>query len=369
MTSTITAAVMPELEGEFEVAQLTLDDPRAGEVQVRMVATGVCHTDMAVRDGWIPTTFPIVLGHEGAGVIERVGDGVTHLEVGDHVVLTVASCGICVDCLSGNPSFCANSYEQNFAGGRPDGTTSLVDAGGHRVTSHFFGQSAFATYANVPTRSVVKVRTDVPLEVLAPLGCGVQTGAGTVLKVLEPRMDSTLVVFGTGAVGMSAILGARVARVRTIVAVDVVAERLELARELGATHTVNAREVDTVEELASISGTGVDYAIDTTGNAGVVDGMLRSLGHRGHAVLLAAANPEAESKVNLSQAVARAIRITSVVEGGVIPQLFIPEMIELYLAGEFPFDRLVRTYPFAEIARAFADSESGEVVKPVLTFG
>jgi aryl-alcohol dehydrogenase len=310
-----------------------------------------------------------VLGHEGAGVIERVGDGVTHLEVGDHVVLTVASCGICVDCLSGDPSFCANSYEQNFAGGRPDGSTSLSDAEGKQINSHFFGQSAFATYANVPTRSVVKVRKDIPLELLAPLGCGVQTGAGTVLKVLQPPMDSTLVVFGTGAVGMAAILGARVARVRTIVAVDVVPGRLELARQLGATHTVNAKEVDTVEELAAISGTGVDYAVDTTGNAAVVEGMLKSLGHRGHAALLAAANPEAESRINLSQAVARVIRITSVVEGGVIPHLFIPEMIELYLAGEFPFDKLARTYPFAEIDQAFTDSESGEVVKPVLTFG
>ena len=368
MSSEITAAVTPKLHGEFEMSQLTLDEPRAGEVRVRMVATGVCHTDMAVRDGWIPTTFPIVLGHEGAGVIESLGEGVTHLEVGDHVVLTVASCGVCIDCLSGNPSFCANSYAQNFAGGRHDGSTSLADEKGQKVNSHFFGQSAFATHANVPVRSVVKVRKDVPLEILAPLGCGVQTGAGTVLNVLKPRMDSSLVVFGTGAVGMAAILAARVARVRTIVAVDVVGPRLELARELGATHSVNPRDVDTVEELASITG-GVDYAIDTTGNAAVVEGMIRSLGHRGHAVLLAAANPEAEARVNLAGAVAQAIRITSVIEGGAIPQLFIPEMIELYLAGEFPFDKLSRTYPFAEIDQAFADSESGKVVKPVLTFG
>jgi aryl-alcohol dehydrogenase len=156
--------------------------------------------------------------------------------------------------------------------------------------------------------------------------------------------------------------------VQTIVAVDMVDARLDLARELGATHTVNPRHGDVAEALATITGSGVDYAIDTTGNAAVVDGMIQSLGHRGHAILLAAANPEAETRVNLALAVAQAIRVTSVVEGGAIPQLFIPELIELYLAGEFPFDRLIRRYAFADIAQAFADSESGAVVKPVLTF-
>jgi len=347
---------------------LTLDEPRADEVQVRMIAVGVCHTDMAVRDGWIPTAFPIVLGHEGAGVVVKVGSGVHHLEEGDHVVLSVASCGTCVNCLSGEPSFCSNSYVQNFAGGRPDGSQSLAREAGDAVTSHFFGQSSFATVANVGVRSVVKVPDDIPLEILAPLGCGIQTGAGTVLNVLKPRTGSSLVVYGAGAVGMAAIMAARVARVRTIVAVDVVDERLELARELGATDTVNPRNVDAVSALAEITGGGVDYAIDTTGNAAVVNGMLESLGYRGHAILLAAANPEAVASVNLSLAVARAIRITSVIEGGAIPQLFVPYLIELYRAGAFPFDKLIRHYPFADISRAFSDSEAGIAVKPVLTF-
>jgi len=367
MVST-TAAVTGELHGGFEFQQLTLDEPRPDEVQVRMVAAGVCHTDMAVRDGWIPATFPIVLGHEGAGVIERVGEAVHHLSPGDHVVLSVASCGTCVNCLSGEPSFCVNSYVQNFAGGRSDGSRSLQTAEGESVNSHFFGQSSFATTANVAARSVVKVPDDIPLEILAPLGCGIQTGAGTVLNVLKPRPDATLAVYGAGAVGMAAILAARVARVQRIVAVDVVGERLELASELGATHTVNPREVDSAAALAEISQTGVDYAIDTTGNAAVVDGMLAALGYRGHAILLAAANPEVFASVNLSLAVARAIRITSVIEGGAIPQLFVPQLIELYRAGEFPFDRLIRHYPFAQIDDAFRDSEAGKVVKPVLTF-
>jgi aryl-alcohol dehydrogenase len=323
---------------------------------------------MAVRDGWIPTTFPIVLGHEGAGVVEKVGDGVHHLAPGDHVVLSYAACGNCVECLSGEPAFCDNSYLQNFAGGRADGSRSLRSTDGGSVNSHFFGQSSFASLANVAVSSIVKVPDDLPLELLAPLGCGIQTGAGSVLNVLKPRTDSSLVVYGAGAVGMAAIMAARVARVRTIVAVDVVDERLQLARELGAKHTINPRQVDGAAALADIAKTGVDYAIDTTGNAAVVEGMLQSLAHRGHAILLAAAEPEARTPLNLSLAVAMAIRITSVVEGAAVPQVFIPYLIELYRAGEFPFDKLIRRYPFSEISRAFSDSESGLAVKPVLTF-
>jgi aryl-alcohol dehydrogenase len=369
MASTTSAAVSDSIHAPFAFEELQIDEPRAGEVRVRMVAAGVCHTDMAVLDGWIPTTFPIVLGHEGAGIIEEVGEGVDHLAPGDHVVLSFASCGACVECLNGDIAFCDNSYVENFAGGRADGTRSLSTSDGESVNSHFFGQSSFATVANVAVSSVVKVRDDVPLEILAPLGCGIQTGAGTVLNILKPRWDSVLVVYGAGAVGMAAIMAARVARVRTIVAVDVVDERLELARELGATHTINPKQVDGADVLNGLTGgAGVNYAIDTTGNATVVDGMLQSLAHRGHAILLAAADPQARTPLNLSLAVAQAIRITCIVEGGAVPQRFIPYLIELYLAGEFPFDKLIAHYPFAEIARAFEDSEKGVTVKPVLTF-
>jgi aryl-alcohol dehydrogenase len=369
MVSTTNAAVARSIHGPFEFEELVLDEPRAGEVRVRMVATGVCHTDMAVLDGWIPTAFPIVLGHEGAGVIEQVGEGVDHLSPGDHVILSFASCGECVECLNGDIAYCDNSYIKNFAGGRADGSRSLSTSVGESVNSHFFGQSSFATSANVGVSSVVKVPDDIPLEILAPLGCGIQTGAGCVLNVLKPRYDSSLVVYGAGAVGMAAIMAARVARVRTIVAVDVVDERLELARELGATHTINPKKVAGAAVLSDITGgVGVNYAIDTTGNPQVVDGMLQALAHRGHAILLAAANPEARTPLNLSLAVAQAIRVTCIVEGGAVPQLFIPYLIELYRAGDFPFDKLIAHYPFSDISRAFTDSEEGRTVKPVLTF-
>jgi aryl-alcohol dehydrogenase len=368
MSSQSRAAVLSETGGSFQLHELSLDEPRPAEVQVRMVATGVCHTDAVVRDGWIPTTFPIVLGHEGAGVVEKVGEGVSHLSPGDHVVLTVASCGQCASCWSGEPAYCEHSYVQNFAGGRGDGTSSLADLEGRPVTSHFFGQSSFATLANVAVRSVVKVRRDAPLELLGPLGCAIQTGAGAVLNQLQPDRDGTLVVFGAGAVGNAAILAGRVAGVERIVAVDVRPGRRDLARGCGATHTVDGLSEDVVAQIVDISEGGSQYAVDTTGLPVAIERMIGSLGHRGHAILLGASKPDAEAKLPLASALARAIRISTVIEGSAVPQTFIPRLIDLYLAGNFPFDRLITTYPFAEIERAFADSESGVSVKPVLLF-
>ncbi len=253
----ITAAVAEAVGSPLTIKELELDELRPDEVRVRLVATGVCHTDAVVRDGWIPTTFPIVLGHEGAGVVEAVGATVHDLAPGDHVVLTVASCGTCRSCRSGHPSYCLDSYGQNFAGGRGFGTdTSLTDADGHSVNSHFFGQSSFSTHVNAARRSVVKVRDDVPLELLGPLGCGVQTGAGAVLNVLKPGPGDSIVVFGTGAVGMSALLAAVAARATTIIAVDLNPDRLALALELGATHAIDAGKEDALERIREITGGG-----------------------------------------------------------------------------------------------------------------
>lgn len=364
----VKAAIAPAVGAPLELREVALDEPRANEVQVRLVATGVCHTDAVVRDGWIPTTFPIVLGHEGAGVIEKVGAGVTHLQPGDHVVLSVASCGVCRSCLSGHPASCLDSYRQNFAGGREDGSTAFTDTDGSPIRSHFFGQSSFAQYTNVAVRSVVKVPETAPLELLGPLGCGVQTGAGAVMNVLKPRPGGSFVVFGAGAVGLSAVLAAVAGRVGTIIAVDVVDSRLDLARRLGATHTVNGTAEDALGRILEITGGGVETALDTTGNPRVFVQMIDSLATAGHAGALGAAAAGSEGVVALPTALARGIRITWIVEGDAVPQLFIPELIALYEAGDFPFDKLVKTYDFDQIATAFADSESGEVLKPVVLF-
>lgn len=364
----VRAAVHEETGEPLQIRELVIDEPRANEVQVRMSATGVCHTDAVVRDGWIPTPVPMVLGHEGAGIVERVGPGVHHLEPGDHVVLSVDSCGQCRHCLSGHPASCLRISEFNFAGGRQDGSSAFSHPDGTPVSSHFFGQSSFAEAVNASARSVVKIPADFPLELAAPLACGLQTGAGAVLNVLRPRSGGSLVVFGSGAVGSAALLAAAATRVETVIAVDLHDRRLELAAEHGATHTINGSQEDPVARILEITGGGAETALDTTGNAQVFRQMVDVLGPTGHAGIVGAAAAGSEGVVDLPTALSRAIRLSWIVEGDAVPQLFIPELIDLYRAGDFVYDKLVKQYPFDEITAAFADSESGEVVKPVLVF-
>src|SRR5690606_7044991 len=216
MSTTVTAAVATAPETPLDVRELELDDPRPDEVQVRIVASGVCHTDAIIRDQWYPVPLPAVLGHEGAGIVERVGANVTSVAPGDKVVLAPASCGSCALCIGGHPAYCENFYSYTFGGTRQDGTTAFSD-GGTPITSNFFGQSSFASVTNVAERNVVKVDDDAPLDILGPLGCGIQTGAGAVLNVLQPGPGSSIAIFGTGAVGMAGMLAAAAAGCTTIV--------------------------------------------------------------------------------------------------------------------------------------------------------
>lgn len=352
----------------LERRELTIDAPRADEVRVRMVASGVCHTDAIVRDQWYPTPLPAVLGHEGAGVVEAVGAGVTNVIPGDHVLLSFSSCGLCDLCQAGSPAYCRDFFGRNFGGRRGDGSTAYTSEDG-AVSSHFFGQSSFAELANVPARCLVKVPNSAPLEILAPLGCGIQTGAGAVLNRLNPEAGSSIAVFGAGAVGDSAILGAVIAGCSTIIAVDVIPDRLALARELGATHTVNSREVDPLEAIRDITGgRGANYAVDTTGIPAVFRVMTDSLATLGHGVLVGAAALGVEATIDIGSRLPVGITVSTVVEGDSVPAAFIPLLIELHAQGRFPFDKLVRHYPQSEINQAFSDSEAGKALKPVVVF-
>jgi aryl-alcohol dehydrogenase len=364
-----TAAVTPGEGQPFVLREVEIDDPRDDEVIVRMVGSGVCHTDLIVRDQWYPTPLPCVLGHEGVGVVEAVGSAVTGLAAGDPAVLTYDFCGLCANCRRGHPTYCVQFFERNFGGARIDGT-SPISADGEPVGGRFFGQSSFATHASATERNAIKVRDDAPLELLGPLGCGVQTGAGGVLNVLGAEVGSSIVVFGAGAVGDSAIMAAAASGCSTIVAVDLRANRLALAEQLGATHTVDASDVDdVVVAVKDATGGGADYAIDATGSPKALRQAVESLGHLGVCGLIGAPRLGTTAEIDMNDLMVPGKTLRGIVEGDSVPSVFIPQLIDMHAAGRFPFDRLVRTYPFTEIEQAAHDAEEGKTIKPVLTFG
>lgn len=364
----VQAAVTRAPHASMVLETLELGEPRADEIVVRLVATGVCHTDIAMRDQAFPVPQPIVLGHEGAGVVEGIGASVTRVAVGDHVVMSYDSCGRCASCLAGAATYCHAFFPHNFGGSREDGTTALSSSGSP-VHSHFFGQSSFATHAICRERNVVKVRDDVPLELLGPLACGIQTGAGAVMNALAVRAGDRFAVFGAGSVGLSAVMAARVVGATTIVAVDVNAERLALARELGATHTIDASHEDPAAAIVALDGLGVDYALETTALPRVIRQAVESLAPRGTCGIVGASPGGTEMMLDVLHMMTAGRSIRGIVEGDAVPQTFVATLIELYRQGRFPFDRLVSFYPFDRIDDAIADSEAGRVVKAIVTMG
>lgn len=364
----IRAAVARTPAAPLTLETLELEAPRDEEILVRVVATGVCHTDMVVRDGMLPTPMPVVLGHEGAGVVEQVGQGVSKVAPGDHVVMTFNSCGTCPSCLDHAASYCHEFFPRNFFATRVDGSSALSKEG-ERIHGNFFGQSSFATHALCHERNVVKVPTDVRLELLGPLACGIQTGAGAVLNALRIAPGKSFAVFGAGSVGLSAVMAARVAGATTIVAVDMNEDRLAFAREVGATHAINPATLSAAEEILRLTGFGVDFALDTTGLAAVIRTAVDSLAPRGTCGMLGASAPGSEIVLDEVHFMSGGRRLMGIVEGDSTPDTFIPMLIDLYRQGRFPFDRMVRFYPLAQINEAIADSEHGRAIKPIVTMG
>lgn len=361
----VRAAVVRAPHAAMSLETLRLDEPRAGEVLVRIVATGVCHTDIAMRDQAFPVPQPIVLGHEGAGVVEALGAGVTKVRIGDPVVLTYNSCGQCPNCHAAMSSYCHRFFEYNFAGVRPDGSTSL-EADSGRVHSNFFGQSSFATHALCHERNVVRVPKSVPLELMGPLACGIQTGAGAVINALRMGPGQSIVVFGTGSVGLSAIMAARLVGATVIIGVDLNDDRLALAKELGATHVINGREGKAAPAVQQLIEGGVNFALETTGLPSVIRDAVESLAPHGVCGLLGATPVTEEMTLNVAQLMTAGRTIRGIIEGDSVPDIFIPALIELYRQGRFPFDKLVRYYPFEAINDAISDSENGRAIKAIV---
>ncbi|MCI3274181.1 NAD(P)-dependent alcohol dehydrogenase [Streptomyces cylindrosporus] len=368
MSISTRAAVVESGGAPFTFSPVELDEPGPHEALVRMAAVGLCHTDLTVASGGLPFPLPGVLGHEGAGVVEAVGPAVTGVAPGDHVLLSFTSCGECRNCHGGHPAYCATWLPLNLIGGRRADGSSTISRDGKPLGGHFFGQSSFAERALVDERSLVKVDADVPLESIAPLGCGVQTGVGAVWNVLKPVTGSTIVVLGAGAVGLSAVMAAALTPATRIVAVDKVSERLSLAKELGATHTVDAGEADLGEALAEITGgQGADGAVETTGSVAVLRQGVDALAARGTLVVVGA--PPFGTEVALDvNGLLGGKQIVGLTLGDAETQSFIPSLVRLVKDGRLPLHRLISTYPFADIDQAVRDMGAGKAIKPVLTF-
>lgn len=365
----IQAAVAWEAGAPLSVEELDLDDPREDEILVRVEAVGVCHTDDSARLGRLPVVFPVVLGHEGSGTVERTGGSVTRVGPGDRVLFTPDYCGRCEQCVLGMTPYCDQVVAVTFTGTRPDGTPR-AHQGGVPVRASFFGQSSFATHCLVTERNIVPVPRDAPLRYLAGLTCGVQTGAGAILNAMPAGSASRVAVWGAGAVGLAAVMAARASGAAEIIAVDRVRSRLDLALELGATHVADTSGRDLAEvaaEVAKAAGRGADVALDTTGNPEVILAAVRSLATHGTASVITSAG--APVTLPPGELLLRGRQLRGTMGGHVNPTVFIPRLLDLHARGRFPVDRLVRNYPFAELGTAMADSLSGATVKPVLTFG
>jgi aryl-alcohol dehydrogenase len=334
---------------------------------VEIAGAGICHTDIAVQHGHLPFPLPGVLGHEGSGTIVQVGADVTTLAIGDQVAISFNSCAACHQCASGQPAYCHGFLEYNFGGVRLDGSAGLASAG-TKLGANFFGQSSLATHALAHERNVVKLPPGTPVELVGPLGCGIQTGAGAVMNSLDVQPGSTVVVAGAGAVGLSAVLAAVVREAASIIAVDLHASRRTLATELGATHVIDPAAGPLSEQIREIAPAGADYAIDTTAVAPVVEQLLASLGIRGTLGLIGVpADPAAVFSVGLFQPPLLGLTIRGIVEGDADPQTFIPYLLDLHSQGKFPFDKLITTMPLAQINEAVEAQHRGEILKAVLT--
>ena len=361
----ITAAVVHERSGPFSIEQVDLCEPRDDELLVEVIASGMCATDLHGRDAYYPTKFPKIFGHEGVGIVRATGSAVTKFRTGDHVVMAYPWCGECPNCRSRRQTYCLNAFDLKMNGTRADGST-LHSKDAKPVYSAFFQQSSFGTFTIANERFAVKVRNDVAIEHVCALACGGQTGAGAVLNVMKPRAGDSFVVFGVGAVGLSGLMAAKIAGCDPIIAVDIHEHRLALARQLGATHTINhAGRTDIVSEIRKVTGLGARYTLETSALPAVFRESVEALMPAGTCILLGSARKGTETSLEMPF-LQNGRTVRGVIQGDSVPQEFVPLLVEHIVAGRFPVEKMITFYPFADINRAAVESASGMTIKPVL---
>lgn len=361
----ISAAVVEKEGAPFTIKDdIELHDVGQTDLQIHMVASGICHSDEAIRKGDASVGYPAILGHEGSGIVEKVGAQVKNFKPGDHVVLSFYADGVCDNCLRGVPTQCRNYADYNLSGVRADGDDQFTEDNKH--ISNMFNQSSFTTTTVVDQRNAVKVDKSLDLRKLGPLGCGYVTGSGTVFNTLQPKPGDTIAVFGTGAVGLAAMMAGKISGCTKVIAVDIVPERLELAKKLGATNTINSSTEDAVAKIKELTnGYGVDWTVDTTGIPAVIKNGITALAQGGTCAAIAV-TPKLIEISTWNDLCVDDKKVIGVNMGDSIPQIDIPRLIEFYKLGYFDFDKTEKFYDFADINLANADSVSGKTIKPVL---
>ncbi|HEX6511100.1 MAG TPA: zinc-binding dehydrogenase [Chloroflexota bacterium] len=352
------AAVLHAPGQPLVVEDVELAEPCAGEILVRLVATGVCHTDLSSARGGKLGSLPVVLGHEGAGVVERVGPLVAGVAPGDRVILAaVPRCGTCAACIAGRPFLCQKAAAGMYGGGLFDGSTRLSLRG--EPVYHFFKQSSFAERAVVPEGAAVRVAGDVPLDKVAVLACGVSTGLGAVFNAAHVEVGDSVAIIGCGGVGLGGLVAAGLSQASPVVAIDVSDEKLEMARSLGVTCTVNAAQDDAVEQVRRLTGGGVDHAFEFVGNPATVAQAVEMLAVGGHAYVIGGSPPGARFAIPADGFLGDK-HLHGVTLGCVRAQIDIPRYVDLYLSGKLPLDHMVtRQYPLEQVNEALQDLESG----------
>jgi len=370
------AAVLMEMERPkpysqskpVEVIEVDLDPPGPGEVLVEMKAAGVCHSDLSIVNGSRPKVTPLVLGHEAAGVVAEVGEGVQKFKTGDHVVfLFVPSCGHCAPCMSGRPVLCEPGFEANSAGTLMSGAKRLSRNG--QPIDHQVGVSCFAEYAVASELSLIKIDSSLPLHEAALFSCAVVTGAGAVLNTAEMPSGATATIVGLGGVGLNALLAAKMLGAERIVAVDPLDHKLALARQLGATDTFNASDPDCVDNVRDVTGGGTDYAFEAVGNVEAMDLAYRMTRRGGTTVSVGLSHPEHDFALKHVSLVAEERTVKGSYMGSCVPVRDIPRLIGLYQNGLLPIDKLIsERIELANINEAFDKLDAGDTIRQIITF-